>query len=147
MSKNKGADAPLYYTLQCIDFNASKIIQSFSRGGESIKYGPNGNDAGNAIAVDNNGNIYVTGYDTTTAGGTEIVTIKYSPLVLKKQANGTVLLQAQGYAGESFDIQASADLLHWLDLGIATADTNGLMQYDDTNAANYPARFYDINPQ
>ena len=39
----------------------------------------NGNAAGNAIAVDNNGNVYVAGYDTTTAGGTEMVLIKYSP--------------------------------------------------------------------
>ena len=38
----------------------------------------NGNDAGNAIAVDNHGDVYVTGYDTTAGGGTEIVTIKYS---------------------------------------------------------------------
>jgi hypothetical protein len=128
----------------------------------TIKYGPNGNqvwlqryngpgngnDAGNAIAVDNNGNVYVTGYDTTAAGGTEIVTIKYSPITtLKKQANGSVLLEVQGYAGESFDIQASVDLLNWLDLGIVTADTNGLMQYDDTNAPNYPARFYSTSPQ
>jgi hypothetical protein len=127
----------------------------------TIKYGPNGNQvwlqryqspgngnaAGNAIAVDNNGNVYVTGYDTTAAGGTEIVTIKYSPLVLQMQANGSILLQAQGYAGESFDIQATTDLFHWLDLGTVTADTNGLMQFGDTNAANYPARFYYTNPQ
>jgi hypothetical protein len=58
-----------------------------------------------------------------------------------------ILLQAQGSPGESFDIEASADLLNWLDLGIATADTNGLMQFDDTNAPNYPARFYYTNPQ
>jgi hypothetical protein len=63
------------------------------------------------------------------------------------QTNGTVLLQAQGSPGESFDIQASADLRSWLDLGSATADTNGLMQFDDTNAANFPARFYYTNPQ
>jgi len=150
-----------------IDAANNSYVTGFSPGTSSlndivtIKYGPNGNqvwlqryngpgngnDAGNAIAVDNNGNVYVTGYDTTAAGGTEIVTIKYFPVTLKKQANGTVLLQAQGYAGENFDIQASADLLNWLDLGIVTADTNGLMQFDDTNAANYPARFYYTNPR
>jgi hypothetical protein len=127
----------------------------------TIKYGPNGNQiwlqrysgtgngnaAGNAIAVDGNGNVYVTGYDTTAAGGTEIVTIKYSPVTLQKRPNGTVLLQTQGAPGESFDIQASADLQSWLDLGSATADTNGLLQFDDTNAPNYPARFYYTNPQ
>jgi hypothetical protein len=127
----------------------------------TIKYGPNGNQvwlqrysspgngnaAGNAISVDNNGNVYVTGYDTTTAGGTEIVLIKYSPVTLQRRADGTVLLEAQGSPGESFDIQASADLQSWLNLGSATADTNGLMQFDDTNAPNYSARFYITSPQ
>jgi hypothetical protein len=107
----------------------------------------NGNAAGNAIAVDNNSNVYVAGYDTTTAGGTEMVLIKYSPVTLQRKPDGTVVLETQGFPGESFDIQASADLLNWLDLGTVLADTNGLMQFDDTNATNYPARFYYTKPQ
>jgi hypothetical protein len=107
----------------------------------------NGNDAGNAIAVDNSGNVYVTGYDTTAAGGTEIVTIKYSPVTVQRRSDGTVLLQAQGSPGENFDIQASADLQSWLDLGIFTADTNGLLQFADTNAPNFTSRFYFTHPQ
>lgn len=127
----------------------------------TISYGPNGNlnwiqryngpgngnDAGAAIAVDNSGNVYVTGYDTLAGGGTEIVTIKYSPLILKQCADGTVLLQAQGSSGEEFDVQASADLQTWQDLGQSAADANGLFQFDDTNAPQYPARFYVTIPQ
>ena len=127
----------------------------------TIKYDPNGNmvwlqrysspgggnAAGNAIAVDNNGNVYVTGYDTTAAGGTEIVTIKYSPMTLQRRSDGTVILQTQGSPGESFDIEASQDLLNWLDLGTFLADTNGLLQFDDTNAPAYPSRFYHTTPQ
>jgi hypothetical protein len=127
----------------------------------TIKYDPNGNQvwlqrysspsggsaAGNAIAVDGNGNVYVTGYDTTAQGGTEIVTIKYSPVNLQRQPNGTVILQAQGSPGEAFDIEASTNLLDWLDLGTFQADTNGLLQFDDTNAPGFPARFYYTTPQ
>ena len=58
-----------------------------------------------------------------------------------------MILQAQGTPGESFDIEASEDLLHWLDLGSVLADTNGLMQFDDTNAPAYPARFYYTTPR
>jgi hypothetical protein len=107
----------------------------------------NGNAAGNAIAVDNKGNVYVAGYDTTAAGGTEMVLIKYSPVTLQRKPDGTVLLETQGSPGESFDIEASIDLLNWLDLGTVLADTNGLMQFDDTNAPNFPSRFYYTNPQ
>jgi hypothetical protein len=127
----------------------------------TIKYGPNGNqvwlqryhgpgngdDAGNAIAVDNNGNVYVTGYETTAAGGTEIVTIKYSPVTLQRRADGTVLLQAQGSPAESFDFQGSTDLMNWLDLGSILADSNGVAQFQDTNASNYNRRFYVTTPQ
>jgi hypothetical protein len=159
--------SPSAATSVAVDSANNSYVTGYSPGTNSlydivtIAYGPNGNqlwlqryngpgygnDAGNAIAVDNNGNVYVAGYDTTTAGGTEMVLIKYSPTSLKKQADGSFMLQAQGYPGETFDIQASPDLINWLDLGNVTADTNGLMQFDDTNAAIYPSRFYITNPR
>ena len=73
--------------------------------------------------------------------------LKYSPVTLQRRADGTVLLQAEGSPGESFEIQASADLQSWLDLGSVTANSNGLVQFDDTNASNYNARFYITTPQ
>jgi hypothetical protein len=107
----------------------------------------NAGAVGNAIAVDNNGNIYVAGYENVSGGGTEMVLIKYSPVTLQHQTNGNFLLQAQGAAGEPFDIQASTNLQSWLDLGTNNADTNGLLQYLDTNAPLYPWRFYIAIPQ
>jgi hypothetical protein len=108
----------------------------------------NGDDEGNAIAVDANGNVYVAGYETTAAGGTEFVVIKYAPgPFLKKEANGSFLLQAVGAAGEGFDFQASTNLVDWQDLGTNTADSNGLVQFVDTNAPLFPCRFYLASPQ
>jgi len=102
---------------------------------------------GNAIAVDTNGNVYVAGYENVPGGGTEMVLIKYSPVTLQHQSNGNFLLQAQGTPGEPFDIQATTNLQSWLDLGAHDANTNGLLQYLDTNAALYPWRFYLAIPR
>jgi hypothetical protein len=111
--------------------------------------GPGGGDAeGNAIAVDAAGNVYVAGYETLAGGGTEMVTIKYAPgPFLTMQPNGSLLLQAVGAGGEPFAFQASTDLQTWQDLGAKTADTNGAVQFLDTNAPLYPHRFYRITPQ
>ena len=95
-----------------------------------------------------NGNVYVTGYETVAGGGTEMVTIKYAPgPLLQKQSNGSILLQAVGAAGQNFDIQASTNLQTWQDLGTNTADTNGMLQYTDTNAPLFDRRFYLAVPQ
>jgi len=106
-----------------------------------------GNDVGNALAVDNAGNVYVAGYETETNGSTEMVLIKYSPITLQRQPNGTILLQTYGSPGQSFDFQASANLQSWLDLGATMADTNGFVQFADTNAPSFNYRFYYTVPQ
>jgi hypothetical protein len=106
-----------------------------------------GNDAGNAIAVDNSDNAYVAGYETETNGFTSMILIKYSPVTLQKQSNGNVILHAYGSPGETFDVQASTNLQSWIDLGDAIADTNGLVQFADTNAPSFNYRFYYTVPQ
>jgi hypothetical protein len=107
-----------------------------------------GDDEGKAIGVDAIGNVYVTGYDTTPAGGTEMVTIKYVPAAtIQREGNGDILLQNQGEPGEMFDFQASTNLQNWLNLGTMSADTNGFVQFLDTNAPNLAHRFYLTLPQ
>jgi len=37
--------------------------------------------------------------------------------------------------------------MNWLDLGSILADSNGVAQFQDTNASNYNRRFYVTTPQ
>jgi len=154
-------------TATCIDTQNSAYVTGFSSGTNlmsdivTLKYSTggnqlwlqryngtgNGNDAGNAIAVDNTGNVYVAGYETEANGSTSMVLIKYSPVVAQRQSNGNFILQAYGSPGENFDIQASTNLQTWQDLGHVIADTNGFAQFADTNASNFNARFYYTVPQ
>jgi hypothetical protein len=97
--------------------------------------------------VDNSGNVYVAGYETETNGFTSMILIKYSPVTLQQQSSGNVVLQTYGSPGENFDVQMSTNLQTWQDLGPITADTNGLLQFIDTNAPLFPARFYYTIPK
>jgi hypothetical protein len=150
-----------------VDSANNSYITGYLQGANSynaivtIKYDQNGNQiwlqqyasagstnaVGNAIAVDKNGNVYVAGCDTTSAGGTEMVLIKYSQVTLQPQSNGSFLLQAQGAPGEDFMIEGSTDLESWLNLGTVVADSNGVAQFYDTNAPNFNSRFYQTVPQ
>jgi hypothetical protein len=110
-----------------------------------IRYdGPaHGNDEAVAIAVDNCGGVYVTGWQTVPGGGTEIVTIKYAEAgVIQAQPGGAMRVQFPAAPGQSYSFLWSSNLLDWLTLGTGTADTNGVATFDDTNAPLYPHRFY-----
>jgi len=97
---------------------------------------------GNAIAVDKDGNVYVAGYETVAGGGTQMILIKYSLKNIEKRADGTIHLQYPGAPGSNYIFQATTNLQSWMNISTNLADTNGVVQYDDTNAPFFDWRFY-----
>ena len=55
---------------------------------------------------------------------------------------GAITIQFAGIPNQTYDIQASEDLVTWAVIGSATAGSNGLFQFIDTDAINHPQRFY-----
>ena len=101
-----------------------------------------GDDIPTAIAVDNQGGVYVTGYSATTNGGTEFVTIKYAEQNVKRNNDGSIQLTFFTTPGQTSAFYGSTDFLTWSNLGNAVADTNGVVQFTDTNAPLFQYRFY-----
>ncbi|MEO5717843.1 MAG: hypothetical protein ABIR29_04645, partial [Chthoniobacterales bacterium] len=56
--------------------------------------------------------------------------------------NGSFQLQLLSNPNTTFEIQSSTDLKTWMNLGPGSTDANGLLIYQDTQAAGLPARFY-----
>ena len=56
--------------------------------------------------------------------------------------NGIVTAQLSGVAGQTYVIEASADLTHWTPISTNIADTAGIVSLVDSNAVAYPSRFY-----
>ena len=103
----------------------------------------NGNDEGKAIVASLEGVVYVAGVSTTPQGGTEIILIKYSEYTaIETKPGGGVLLQFPGTPAQQYKVQATTNFPNWLDIGLGTATTNGILQFEDTNATKYPFRFY-----
>lgn len=64
-----------------------------------------------------------------------------SPMLsLQSQAGGGVQLTIGGVAGRSYEVQVSTDLSNWTVW--AQVDSSGTNSIVDTNAVNYPQRFY-----
>jgi len=102
-----------------------------------------GDDGATAMAIAPDGSIYVTGYSANTNGGTDIFVIKYVPsATIQRRSDGSMRLQFSGQPGQTCGLEASTNFASWATLGLAEADTNGLFQFDDTNAPNFPQRMY-----
>ncbi len=53
-------------------------------------------------------------------------------------------LHFQGLAGEQYALEVSEDLIKWTPLVSITAGSTGAIEYLDTDAVNYPRRFYRV---
>jgi len=63
---------------------------------------------------------------------------------ITKLGNGQIQLAGSGMPNASYDVQANTNLstTNWLWISTIQADANGLLTVTDTNAANFPQRFY-----
>jgi hypothetical protein len=53
-------------------------------------------------------------------------------------------LNFSGLPGAGYVLESSTNLVNWLPLSHLTAGSDGLFDYLDTNATNYPTRFYRL---
>jgi len=56
--------------------------------------------------------------------------------------NGQVTAQLAGVVGQTYVIQASTDMIHWIAIATNVADASGAVSLVDSNAVAYPSRFY-----
>jgi len=55
---------------------------------------------------------------------------------------GQFVLTVSGPPGQTYDVQASPDLSAWTVIGTVTPGASGSLDFTDTNAANFPQRYY-----
>jgi hypothetical protein len=63
-------------------------------------------------------------------------------LQVSRNADGTTRLQFIGNTSQSYGVDVSTDLVHWVPVGNCTADSEGDVDFTDANSANQSRRFY-----
>jgi hypothetical protein len=57
-------------------------------------------------------------------------------------SGGQFMLTVTGPVGRTYEIEATQDFLTWTVIGTVTLGANGAQDFTDTNAMNFPQRFY-----
>jgi hypothetical protein len=70
--------------------------------------------------------------------GTSTQNISIAP----PQPDGSATIILSGIPGRSYLLQASINMIDWAVIRTNVADTNGLILFIDSDATNYPSRFY-----
>lgn len=98
-----------------------------------------------SLGEDANGELYIT--DITAGSVYNIVPVTPHVTIssITKLANGDALLQANGVPFKSHTIKATTDLTQqFMTIGTTTAGGDGSLQFEDVNAGNFAARFYQF---
>ena len=85
-------------------------------------------------------------YDVTSLNGTLTITSATTPTVASVVllGNGHAALVGSGSPGVTYTIQATSDLVNWVDIGTALADETGAYSFEDVDAASFTIRFYRV---
>jgi hypothetical protein len=97
------------------------------------------------IKLTGSGNTFTGSDHYPVVGDHNVVPTAPSTAVLIAQGfgtNGYFQLQLSSSPNTGFEIQASTDLISWTSIGSGYTDANGLLIFQDTNAASFPRRFH-----
>ena len=89
---------------------------------------------------------YVIGY---VAGNLTVIPATNQITGITLNGDGSVTLSFAGTAGSTWRVQTATDLTSsaWMDVWTNGTGTNGLWQFNDTNTADWPQRYYrTVNP-
>jgi hypothetical protein len=64
---------------------------------------------------------------------------------IRMASSGQFVLTVSGQTGHTYDILATQTFADWTVIGAVTLDASGSQDFTDTNAANFPQRFYRIS--
>ena len=86
-------------------------------------------------AIDNVGNNFLTNIGVTVNKAGAITPVN-------RLTNGHIQVRFAGIPGRTYRIQASTDLLNWVDIGTVTQDSSGILQFEDNGSPGFARRFY-----
>lgn len=70
------------------------------------------------------------------------LTIPAAQMRMHRLPDGQQVLTVTGLPGRTYTIEATGDFMTWTDIGTVTLNASGTLDITDTDAANFPQRFY-----
>lgn len=127
--------------------------------GYIVSYGTASGSYTNGIVVENATSVTISGLESgatyffaASAYGSSGLVSEYSNEIsfqpglhsssIITLVSGEIVLKMTGLIGQSYDIEASPDLVIWENIATVTMGDAGSVEFNDPNAADFPRRFY-----